>query len=451
MQKSNLFDEFITPSASEWKQKIHNELNGADFDERLVWESPEGIKVRPYYHSEDLENIPLHSFGKVDTWKICQPILVDTCENANAKAHDALMKGAESICFEVLSEEIEIKKLVKNIELRSVPVHFDFHFLSRSYLEKNINFIADNRSNINLNLDCIGHLARTGNWYYDQSTDFEILKSIPRGGNVLSVDVSLYQNAGANMMQQLAYAMAHANEYFVQGLVHTTVTFKISVGTNYFFEIAKIRALRLLYKTLAKEYDKPQECYITAGPTKRNKTIYDYNSNMLRTTTESMSAILGGTNTIMSMAYDTVYRNTNEFSECIARNQLLILKEESHFSKVSNPADGSYYIETLTQELAENTLLQFKSIENKGGFLQLLANGSIQQEITASAQVEQEKFDAEEIVLVGSNAYQVPDDSMKSNLEFNVFKEGVSTQTTIEPIAERRLAATLEKARIDNE
>ncbi len=173
----------------------------------------------------------------------------------------------------------------------------------------------------------------------------------------ISINTGLYQNAGANMVQQIAYSVAHANEYFNRiSTINKPIVFEVSVGTNYFFEIAKLRALRLLFNLIAKEYNHNLDCHLLVSPTKRNKTIYDYNVNMLRTTTECMSAILGGADAIANLPYDALYHKDNEFGDRIARNQLLILKHESYFDKVNNPADGSYYIESLTHQLAEKAL-----------------------------------------------------------------------------------------------
>jgi len=448
MQESNLFNEFQKASASEWKQQINSELKETDFDQTLVWESPEGIKVKPFYHSEDLENSTAFPFGKRGGWKICQSIYVDDAEEANAKAHDAISRGAESILFNILSENISLEKLLNGIA-EEIAIHFDFKFLSPSFFKK----IQLKNKEVFLNLDCIGNLARTGNWFSGEEDDFEILKSLQGSGNknIISIYVSRYQNAGANIVQQLAYAMAHVNEYFTRGILDSQITFKISMGPNYFFEIAKLRALRWLFKILTEEYDLSSDCHIIAEPSKRNKTIYDYNVNMLRTTTESMAAILGGADTVCNLPYDSVYHKPNEFGERIARNQLLILKNESHFSHVFNPADGSYYIETLTQELAEIALQKFKKIESDGGFLKLLKEGVIQKEIALSASIEQEKFDTKELVLVGSNVFQDLQNKMKDNLELNTFRENKIGKTLIEPIIERRLASSLEQKRLDDE
>jgi methylmalonyl-CoA mutase len=228
-------------------------------------------------------------------------------------------------------------------------------------------------------------------------------------------------------------------------------TFNVAISTNYFFEIAKLRALRLLYKTIASKYKIHTNCHIAATPTKRNKTLYDYNINMLRTTTECMSAILGGADTICNMPHDAVFHKTNAFSERIARNQLLILKYESYFDKVNNPADGAYYIETLTHQLAEKALILFKDIEANGGFLKQLKENTIQRKIKESAEKEQKQFDDEEAVLIGTNKHANPNDSMKDALELYPFVKIKSRKTLIEPIIEKRLSETLEQKRLKNE
>jgi len=256
------------------------------------------------------------------------------------------------------------------------------------------------------------------------------------------------------MVQQLAYGLAHANEYlnhFDEKVVNQ-INFNVSVGTNYLFEIAKLRALQLLWKTLASEYSSNfSDCHIFASPTKRNKTIYDYNTNMLRTTTECMSAILGGANTICNLPYDAIYHKDNEFGERIARNQLLILKHESYFDKVNNPVDGAYYIESLTQQMAEKALVLFKNIEVNGGFLKQLKEGTIQRKIKESATKEQELFNDKKEILLGTNKHPNPNDKMKHDLELYPFIKTRIRKTLIEPIIEKRLAETLEQERLNNE
>lgn len=172
---------------------------------------------------------------------------------------------------------------------------------------------------------------------------------------------------------------------------------------------------------------------------------------MLRTTTECMSAILGGANAIANLPYDALYHKDNEFGDRIARNQLLILKNESYFDKVNNPADGSYYIESLTSQLAEKALLLFKDIEAHGGFLKQLNDGLIKRKIQESADAEQELFDTGKESLLGTNKYPNKDDKMKPHLELFPFVKIKPRKTLITPIIEKRLAEKAEQERLSKE
>ena len=454
MSKS-LFNEFEPVSSKAWKQKIQADLKGADYNETLVWNSLEGISVKPFYNADEYNKFPNASSTKATSWKICQSIFVANTEKSNAKAIDALQRGAESIKFIIPTSEVSIETLLQNIDLASTPIHFELNFISKEFIK---NLVAlSSKANIYINTDIIGNLAKTGNWFTNLKEDHSVLEAIIKntGGlkSSLSIDVSLYQNAGATIVQQLAYALAHANEYLnhFEEKIDNLITFNVSVGSNYFFEIAKLRALRLLWKTLASEYGIKSDCHIIATPSKRNKTLYDYNTNMLRTTTECMSTILGGANTICNLPYDAIYHKDNEFGERIARNQLLILKHESYFNAVNNPADGSYYIEKLTQQFAEKGLSLFKDLESNGGFLKQLKEGTIQRKIKESAALEQEQIDNGELILLGSNKYQNLNDKMANELELYPFVKTNPRKTLIEPIIKKRLAEKLEQERLKNE
>lgn len=450
--KDNLFSDFDSVSAKQWKQKIQFDLKGADYNETLVWKTNEDILVKPFYHSDDIDEIPEVSSTKATQWKICQSIFVADVKKSNLKAIDVIKRGTESILFILPTEDISINDLLKNIDLNETVIRLDPLFISEKFVKT-----IPNNSGIEINTDIIGNLAKSGNWYANLKDDFQNFGNIVKITNSFSVETSLYQNAGASIVQQLAYALAHVNEYlnnFENSEIKPTslkVTFIVSVGTNYFFEIAKLKALRKLWNSLISEYKIDEDCMILAIPTKRNKTIYDYNTNMLRTTTECMSAILGGTDTICNLPYDAIYHKNNEFGERIARNQLLIIKNESYFDKVDNPADGAYYIESLTNQLAEKALDLFKNIEANGGFLKQLKEGTIQRKIKESANKEQQLFDSGEEILLGTNKHPNNNDKMKNELEIFPFVKTNQRKTLIEPIIEKRLAENLEQKRLKNE
>ena len=452
-----LFDAFEPVSAKEWKQKIQFDLKGADYNETLVWHSNEGIAVKPFYHADEQRVSGVSHKVKPKAWKIGQTIYVADTEKSNIHALDAIERGAESIQFIIPNAEVSVKALLQNIDLKTVPVYFDLHFIDIDYIKAIHSLNA--KAGIIINNDIIGHLASIGNFHKDLKSDFSAFLDTVKTTNTIMVNMATYQNAGANLVQQLAYALAHLNEYLNQLELNEDidipgdlqVVFKVSVGSNYFFEIAKLKALRLLWQTLAETYNIKTNCIITAEPTKRNKTIYDYNTNMLRTTTECMSAVLGSADVVSNLPYDAIYHKTNEFGERIARNQLLILKNESYFDKVNNPADGAYYIEALTEQLAEKALALFKDIEANGGFLSQLKNGTVQKKIKESAAKEQEQFDKGEAVILGTNKHPNPNDKMKADLELYPFVKTNPRKTLIEPIIEKRLSEQLEQDRLKNE
>lgn len=447
-----LFNDFNPISTKQWKQKIQFELNGADYNDTLVWNSPEDIKVKPFYDASDLpKSFPLAT--KASEFKICQNIFVFDIEKSIERALDTLNRGAESLRFTIENEALAIDTLLEKLPLEKITVYFHLRFISIDFVKK-IDTIAKQRNaTIFCNLDPIGQLAKDGNWFStSEKNNFETLSILSKetsNVSLISIDGTLYQNTGANMVQQIAYTLAHANEYFNRiELINKPIVFEISVGTNYFFEIAKLRALRLLFNVIAKEYNHNFDCHLLVSPTKRNKTLYDYNVNMLRTTTECMSAILGGANAIANLPYDALYHKDNEFGDRIARNQLLILKNESYFDKVNNPADGSYYIENLTHQLAEKGLLLFKDIEANGGFLKQLNDGIIKRKIQESADSAQNLFDSGKEILLGTNKHTNKEDKMKNDLELFPFIKVKPRKTLITPIIERRLSEKLEQERL---
>ncbi|TRW99781.1 methylmalonyl-CoA mutase subunit beta [Flavobacterium gawalongense] len=452
---TNLFDDFNPISSKQWKQKIQFELNGADYNEILVWNSPEDIQVKPFYHKDEFKKaFPVTT--KATQFKICQNIFVYDFEKSIERALDSLKRGADSLRFTIENESIDITKLLEKLPLEKVTVYFHLSFISIDFVKKIDAFAKKNNTTIFCNLDPIGQLAKDGNWFVTtEKNNFEtlnLLSAATTSVSLISINAALYQNAGANMVQQIAYSLGHANEYFNRiESINRPIVFEVSVGTNYFFEIAKLRALRLLFNLIAKEYNYNLDCNIIVSPTKRNKTLYDYNVNLLRTTTECMSAIIGGADSIANLPYDALYHKDNEFGDRIARNQLLILKNECYFDKVNNPADGSYYIENLTNQLAEKSLALFKDMESNGGFLKQLNDGIIKRKIQESADTAQELFDSGKEILLGTNKHPNKEDKMKHDLELFPFVKVKPRKTLITPIIEKRLAEKMEQERLEKE
>ncbi|MBS9774025.1 MAG: methylmalonyl-CoA mutase subunit beta [Tenacibaculum sp.] len=440
---------FEGTSPKKWKQKIQVDLKGADYN-TLLWHTNEKIIVKPFYTKEDRThqqiNIPQNDFC------VCQSFFIDNEEITNSLANNALKHGATSIYFHT-KNTFNYKKVLKNIDINSTKIYFNFSFLNPDFIAELSNFC--NSKNIYFNIDIIGNLAKTGNWFVNLKDDHKNLeKIISTTNNCIGVNLSIYQNSGANIVQQLAYTLAHANEYlnYFGKEASNEIHFYFSAGNNYFFEIAKLRAFRILWSSLLKIYEaKNTPAHIFAEPTLRNKTLYNNNINKLRTTTECMSCILGGADTISNNAYNKIFRKSNEFSERISRNQLLILKDECEISSNKNIVDGSYYIEEITQQLAEKALEIFKLIEKGGGLLKQLKEGVIQRKIQESADKEQHQFNSEELVLIGTNKHQNKFEKIKDDLELYPFVKIRAKKTLIQPIIQRRLSEKLEQERLKNE
>ena len=455
MKTHKPFWDFEPVSARAWKQKIQADLKGGDYNELLTWLSPEGITVKPFYTEEDLpEGLDGNPAGHPLDWQIGHAAHPES-EGGMSLAGEALEQGADGLWVSVNPEnsgsvsDLEQLPGTKWIDLRGIP----------GEMTERIQKLGDD--SFEWLMDPIGDLVASGNWQGGMASDLARLGthgSGSAGKKMLAVHVSHYQNAGANRVQELAYGLAHMHEYMVRmeelpgikPLLEQPV-FLVAVGNEYFFEIAKLRALRRLWELLAKSAGLSGNCRIFAFPTQRNKTLYDYNTNMLRTTTECMAAVLGGADMVVNFPYDGLYHEANAFADRIARNQLLLLRHESYFASVSNPADGTYYIGSLTDQLGKKALELFKTLEKGGGFLKQLKEHRIQKKIRESAQAEQQAFDEGRLVLVGSNKYPNPEDSMREDLHRNPFLRTRTEKTLIEPILPRRLSEGYEQKRLGDE
>ncbi len=450
--KTSLFSEFDPVSAKAYKQKIQFDLKGADYNETLVWQSLEGIHVRPFYHRDEVKrNVDVAMPQK---WFIGEKIFINNAAQSANTAKQAIASGVEAVYFQA-NNPFDVAALFAGLGNTKAPLYFNLSFLDVQFCKELYRY--SDEYVIFIKLDIINRLAVDGNWFTNLKKDHQDFKTVIQEVRpAFTIDTTVYQNAGATIVQQLAYTTAQLAEYLnfceQESLKLEEVVIEVSVGTNYFFEIAKLRALRELTQTVLSAFSyKDTAIKVIAHPSKRNKTIYDYNTNMLRTTTECMSAVLGGADWVVNMPYDALYHKTNDFGQRISRNQLIVLKEESYFDAVQNAADGSYYIEELTHQLADKALLLFKDVERNGGLLKQLKDGTIQRKIKESAAREQQLFDEGAITLLGTNKHPNMDDKMKDNLELYPFVKINPRKTIIEPIITRRLAESVEKERLKTE
>lgn len=445
------FQEFEAVSAKQWKQKIQMELKGLDYNDSLVWESLEGIKVKPFYDAEDLPgtySIPV----KKNAFQIRETIYVKEVSLSNANAKEKIAAGTNVIRFIIPTKEVSAEKLFDHLFNQAIVIKP--LFLDHSFVEKCLELGKKQKLSIAFEIDPIGQLLEDGNWFQNQTKDMEELQNISTLSNTpfLAIQNRLIQNAGANMVQQIAYGILHLSNYWEQGIsLHQNITWEVGIGSNYFFEIAKLRSIQLLFESTKALYGATSELQLVAIPSTRNKTIYDYNVNMLRTTNECMSAILGGATVVENLSYDAIYHKNNPFGDRIARNQLLIMKHEAYLDQNRNPADGSYYIESITKQLADKALELILKIDQEGGLITQLIEGTIQRKIKESADKEQEWLDTGKLVLIGTTKYPNAQDRMKDDLELYPFVKQNPRKTLIVPLIPKRLSETIEQERLEKE
>ena len=455
--RKKILNEFNKTDPESWKRKIKDDLNKLGYRKIPEYSSKENIDIKPFYTKEDQINSKNLDLTYPENWRISNTVIVENSSDGNLKACNLIDKGADSINFIIRNREISFKELLKNISSKNIELFLEIESSSAPLLSS-LNELAKKSNLFNIVYDPIGNLVKSGNWTKSMNEDLNQLKNnvnlLKNFNNTIVIDSGIYQNAGANIFEEIAFSMNHANEYlnYFNGKNAEKIAFKVSIGSNYFFEIAKLRAMRLLWSNITNEYgNKIISPHIIAKPSNRNKTIYEYNNNILRTTTECLSAIFGGANTISNSTYDYLFNKKNEFSDRIALNQLLIIKNETNIDKVKNAADGSYYIDNLTSTIAEGALKIFKDIEEKGGHIVCLEKNIIQDKIKDSHKIEQKYFDDGKEKLIGINTYKDESLKIKSEITKDISKKTNTIKGIIEPLIESRIAEETELSRINNE
>ncbi|MCX6234857.1 MAG: methylmalonyl-CoA mutase family protein [Bacteroidetes bacterium] len=438
------FDEFPPVTREEWEAAIYQDLKGQDYQKKLVWKTYEGFDIMPYYMQEDLESLVhltacpgefpfIRGNGKESNiWKVRQDIKVDDPQKADIKAADLLRKGITSLGLvfnekkDYTQEDIEV--FFKNVLLGFAEVNvlagmnfIDFLKIILTVVDK-YNLRRDNIFG-SLNYDPLGNLAIKGNFFISEEEDFNVgkklilmAKDVP-GFRMISINGQHFHNAGASIVEELAFSLTAGTEYIHRltdrGLsvnqISPRLSFTFGVGSDYFLEIAKLRAARMLWAHIMRAFGPENEnltqMNIHVETSRWNMTLYDPYVNVLRSTTESMSAIIGGADSLTVLPFDSAYAESSEFSERLARNQQLLLKEEAYLQKVIDPAAGSYYIENLTSSIADEVWKLFLHIEEKGGYLQAFKEGYVQSKIKETASTRDIAIAQRRDILLGSNQY----------------------------------------------
>jgi methylmalonyl-CoA mutase len=439
--KEKLFSEFPDISTDQWMEKIVADLKGADFEKKLVWRTNEGFNVRPFYRAEDLIGLkagdtlpgefPFTRGAKTDNdWWVRQNIAVADFGEANQKALDILNKGVTSLGFEIPREGVSadnLDTLLKGILPECIELNFrTCNLQSVKLIRLLVDYFKKNHCDLNaiqgsVSIDFVGVILRKG---HVKAEWIDVMREAVAAGaelpkfKVLAVNAYLFNNAGSFITQELGYSLAWGNELLSRlteaGIDAATaaqsIKFNFGIGSNYFMEIAKFRAARWLWAKIVEAYlsgsgsREAAKMNIFAQTSTFNQTVYDAYVNLLRTQTETMSAGIAGVDSLLVTAFDESYKTPDDFSERIARNQQLLLKEECHFDKVADVSAGSYYIETLTDAIAGEAWKIFLEVEEKG-FYEAVKAGDIQRAVNASADKRFKALAQRREILLGTNQF----------------------------------------------
>lgn len=437
-KKEKLFDQFPPVTTEEWRAKVDADLKGVPFEKKLVWRTDEGFNVQPMYRAEDIadlkttDSLPgeypfVRGTKDNNNWLCRQEIIAETSEQANEIARDIVTKGVTSLGFTV-SEPTEetLEVLLNGIDLSAIEINFNccpskavkLAEALVAYLKKHN---AEKTFKGSIDFNPVRRALRHGAEIPAEAVEnakkiIETVKEVP-GLRVIAVGSVMFNTAGAYIYQELGYALAWGAEWLTKltdaGLDIDTVAkrikFNMGISSNYFMELSKFRAARMLWAQIVKMYnpasDDACKMCVHAATSKFNQTLYDAHVNLLRSQTEAMSAALAGVDSITVVPFDTPYKTPDAFSERIARNQQFLLKEESHLDKVVDPAGGSYYVETLTVSIAQEAWKLFLSVVDNGGFFEMVNKGEIQKAVNESNKKRHANIARRKEILLGTNQF----------------------------------------------
>lgn len=441
-----LFFEFPTITKEAWLAQAMKDLKGKNFQETLVWQSLEGFDIFPYYAEEDLKNIPIQAIQEAQknknatSWQNRLSIKYSNPKETNALIISYLKKGVDTFIIDLGNADIteqDLLRLFNDVKLSETPIYFKTQYqetLLRN-LKKFVHYqpkggFASDRLTEYFSSESI--LIEDSAWestknIINQTNDYPAFRSI-------SIDSHLFHNSGANAVQELAFTLASAVTYLDKlsdlGLsieqIISKLEFSISIGTNYFVEIAKLRALRYLWAKIGESYNSPlftSNCFIHCQTSSFFDSTLSPYTNMLRATTEAMSATMGGCDSLTTLPYDSVLETDQkaDFGERIAKNVSILMKEEAHLDKTKDPAAGSYYIENLTYQLATSAWDLFLKVETMGGIIEAYAQGFIQTEIEKSYQAKLKSLQNGKI-MVGVNKFKVEkNENIHKEVVFNKY------------------------------
>ena len=466
----NLKNDFPVPSFDDWKKQVEKDLKGEPFEKKLITKTYEEINLQPIYTSTDIKELSqINNFPGFEqqlrgteasgyhkhNWEIAQEYSNALPEDLNEALIYDLQRGLNSINIILdnptmlgldadqtkagdvgknglsISGIRKMQVLFKNIDLTDQPININSGFSALPITLLFASYASESRKSLmnikgSITSDPYEYLLSKGELPISISQIFDEIKlatglMIKSNSPIKTIGVSgfVFNNTGANAVQELAFTLATAVEYlnemiereFKANDIAKRMKFTFGIGSFYFIEISKLRAARMLWNKILETYQVKEEnrkMFIHGKTANLNQTYFDPYVNMLRTTSEAFSAIVGGVNSIHTSSFNESFNQPDNFSRRIARNTQLILKEESHLDQVIDPAGGSFFVEKLTDEIAQSSWELFQTIEEKGGMLKAIQSGFVQEEIEKVTQLRKKDFAKRKSVLVGTNMYANP-------------------------------------------
>lgn len=422
-----LFQDFAVPTYDEWRQAAEASLKGVPFDKKLLTRTYEGVVLQPLYFPADVAHqytLPGHPPYVRGTdvagseWSIIQDIPYDSPESFNAALRHDLENGQTAVQLPEITSLEELEKALDGVDLTTLPLFIRVG-ASPSAMVSVLETWMAKRGYTDLHgciqADPLGALVRGETVDVAQAYD-DIAQAMTWAADhapsldVVTVDSTRYHDGGGHAVQELAYAVATGVAYvramLDRGIDTIRIPFEYAVGVEFFMEVAKLRAARLLWSQIMDAFGQPEPSItIRVRSALRNKTMYDPYVNMLRTTVESLAGAVSGVDGMTIAPFDTVIRPPDEFSRRVARNQQLILRDECNLAHLIDPAGGSWYVEYLTDELAKRAWALFQEIEAAGGMLAVLEAGTPQEHIAEVARARATNLANRRDRQVGINIY----------------------------------------------
>lgn len=487
-KREKLFSEFPPVSNEEWMEVVTRDLKGAPFEKKLVWRTKEGFNVQPFYRAEDIEHLPTKDVlpgqfpyvrgTKADNnWLVRQDIAVQgDIQQLNTNIKSVMELGANSLGLHFVDECVNaatIQEMLAGIDLDKLEINL---YARRDLTVQLIEATKEALKALGADLGKVRgsfgfnpfrHTLGAGvRWSEWVETSVEVLKAAEplTQFTCLSFQSVDLVNAGAYIYQEIGYALAAGADMLAKvseksgksiSEVAERIRFEMGIGSNYFMEIAKFRAIRWLWALIVRSNDektteRATKAVVHAETSRWNKTIYDAYVNLLRSMTETMSATIAGVHSVTVNPFDKHYNpKGGDFSRRIARNQQLLLKEESHFDKVVDPAGGSYYIEHLTQAIAEQGWKLFLEVEEQGGFAKLANEGKVQEAVNASNEARHKAVATRRENLLGTNIF--PNFTETATEETRAIDNSKVEGKEITALDKRRGASDFEELRLATE